>query len=287
MNSTQFIVSTDLDGTLLDHHSYDYTPALTAIQALTKLHIPIIVNTSKSQAEVASIVNELRLRPSIYIVENGSGLVLPNEYVRRLSSESLKGIEKRIMGDETCLVFGRERQDVTDFLYGLRAEKAWQFSGYSDWSLQQIMELTGLDESKARQSSHKAFSEPFIWQDSEAKLTELRQTCLEAGFNLVKGGRFYHLQGQCDKSTPLQFIKENVNELFPEKSDIKIIALGDNHNDIAMLNYSDYPICIKSPVNDFPNLNTQQPTLYSDEYGPAGWRQKIECLLNNLSLLES
>ena len=40
----RYIVVTDLDGTLLDHKTYEYTPASDAIKELEKHDIPIILN---------------------------------------------------------------------------------------------------------------------------------------------------------------------------------------------------------------------------------------------------
>jgi len=280
MNKTQYLISTDLDGTLLDHHSYDFTPAIHAIKKLQSLNIPIVLNTSKSLSEVNDIAHKINVNPRILVVENGSALVLPEPLTKNLDLKDKKITEHGL----AIIEFGRDRIEVADFLYAIRQEKGWQFSGYMDWDIQQIMDLTGLTEKQAIQSSQKEYSEPFIWQDSEENLVELKKLAREANFHIVKGGRFYHLQGPCTKATPLAFLKQHVAQIFPNNNDMKVIALGDNHNDVAMLNFSDYPICIKSPVNDFPNLNTQQPTLYSDDYGPVGWCKQIELLLKKLMI---
>lgn len=47
-----YLVSTDLDGTLLDHHTYSWHAALPALQKCSELAIPVVLNTSKTLAEV-------------------------------------------------------------------------------------------------------------------------------------------------------------------------------------------------------------------------------------------
>ena len=42
------IVATDLDGTLLDHYTYDWQPAARAIELLKQKCIPLVINTSKT-----------------------------------------------------------------------------------------------------------------------------------------------------------------------------------------------------------------------------------------------
>jgi HAD superfamily hydrolase (TIGR01484 family) len=46
------VVFTDLDGTLLDHHTYEWTAARPALQRLTQTGTPCVFVTSKTRAEV-------------------------------------------------------------------------------------------------------------------------------------------------------------------------------------------------------------------------------------------
>ena len=45
LSTLPLLVSTDLDGTLLDHHTYEWQPALPAISALQAFSVPIVMNT--------------------------------------------------------------------------------------------------------------------------------------------------------------------------------------------------------------------------------------------------
>ena len=60
------IVFTDLDGTLLDHHTYDYSPALPALAKLQEKQIPLVFCTSKTAAEIISFRTENQERRSFY-----------------------------------------------------------------------------------------------------------------------------------------------------------------------------------------------------------------------------
>ncbi len=44
----QYLVFTDLDGSLLDHRSYSYAEALPQVLKLESLHIPILFVSSKT-----------------------------------------------------------------------------------------------------------------------------------------------------------------------------------------------------------------------------------------------
>jgi mannosyl-3-phosphoglycerate phosphatase len=64
------LIFTDLDGTLLDHHSYSFSAALPALQRLRRFNIPLIPVTSKTLAELAPLMRELD-NPHPCIAENG------------------------------------------------------------------------------------------------------------------------------------------------------------------------------------------------------------------------
>lgn len=264
--SIKWLVATDLDGTLLDHHTYRWQSAEPAIQRLKELNIPIVLNTSKTLQEVQQLVTEMSLADHPVIVENGSALFLKGKTIE----------------------FGIKRAELIDWMKHTRKSQSVNFESYSDWSVDQIMLATGLSFPKAQASANKHYSEPFIWKDSLERLAHFSTLANQSGYEIVKGGRFYHLQGRVSKATPLDWMRENVSELWPGYDQLKVIALGDNQNDIAMLNSADYPICIRSPVTVFPDLiprTEQQPPIgYSIEFGPSGWNEQINRLLNELKL---
>jgi mannosyl-3-phosphoglycerate phosphatase len=73
------VVFTDLDGTLLDHETYSYSPALEALDLLERQRIPLILCSSKTRAEIELIQGNLRLRHP-FISENGGGVFMPRGY---------------------------------------------------------------------------------------------------------------------------------------------------------------------------------------------------------------
>lgn len=48
------IIFTDLDGTLLDHNSYDFSEALEMLSYIKNHNIPLILTTSKTKIEVSN-----------------------------------------------------------------------------------------------------------------------------------------------------------------------------------------------------------------------------------------
>ena len=73
----KFLVVTDLDASLLDH-SYSWYEAKPALVRLRDLGLPLVLNSSKTVAEMKDLAMELGL-DSPLVVENGGVLAIPKE----------------------------------------------------------------------------------------------------------------------------------------------------------------------------------------------------------------
>ncbi len=267
-----FWISTDLDGTLLDHHDYSFKAAEEALLECKTLGIPIILNTSKTLAETRKIQSDVGITGPL-IVENGSALIYSESPSTQPASNSQK-----------TRIFGTQRCELLEFISTIRKDFSWKLEGFNDYSVAQIASRTGLSHSDAQLASDKHYSEPFIWLDSAENFEHLKQLAQEEGFQILKGGRFYHLQGNCSKASALPWIKNNFGSMVGfERHDIasaKLIALGDNDNDIAMLTAADIAVCVRSATGDYPTLANHPYLIQTHEVGPHGWSEAILKLVN-------
>ena len=79
MLPTNLVVFTDLDGTLLDHHSYSWAAAEEALKELERRRVPLVLVTSKTRAEVEALQRKLgSVQP--FVTENGGGIFIPHGY---------------------------------------------------------------------------------------------------------------------------------------------------------------------------------------------------------------
>lgn len=263
--NTRFLISTDLDGTLIDHHTYSFDAALPALSRCASLGIPVILNTSKTQAEAEQLQKHIGITGPM-VVENGSALVFN---ATECSAEPK--------------LFGADRKTILEFITHIRTTRKWDFAGFNDWSVDEIAEITGLSLDDAAKANSKRFSEPFDWRDSDQALQDFIQLAEQQGLAVLKGGRFYHLQGKTDKSKPLKWLQQNPHLVFERletEYETLLIALGDNHNDIAMLNAADIAVCVKSPVADYPQLSTAKHVIHTKGLGPIGWNEAILSILD-------
>ena len=101
------------------------------------------------------------------------------------------------------------------------------------------------------------------------------------GLNIQEGGRIMTLGDKLNKSCAmLDFIK------YFNKNETIIIGIGDNKNDIEMLDSSDFPCLVKNSKFNYKNLISQNYTLSSSE-APEGWKEGVKEVLIKLNFFGS
>ncbi|MFL0810178.1 MAG: HAD-IIB family hydrolase [Agarilytica sp.] len=273
----KIIVSTDLDGTLLDHHTYEWHAMLPALEVIKEKNILLVFNTSKTLLEARALQLELGLDAPM-IVENGSAIAIPCG-LAELFSVSEHDTDCQLKEGFVVKRFGKARSEITQYLRGQREKLGALFESYSDWSVETIMVKTGLDEKTARMSNAKEFSEPFVWLGAQEQLDDFIESAQKKEFQVLQGGRFFHLLGNTDKSIPLIWLQEKIKGSLGVMP--KLVCLGDNKNDVKMLDAADFPVVVKSPICDFPEINGNNNTIFTQQYGPVGWNSAVLKILEN------
>ena len=273
---SRYLVSTDLDGTLLDHYSYDWRAAEPAITKLLRDGTPIIINTSKTAAEVLQLQQAMGIEQP-FVVENGSALYLPKSL---FPTPPPNAVESKHLG-YWQLTFGLSREQILTFLAAIREQYNWQFSGFNDWSCEQVIAHTGLSEENAKMSLAREFSEPLLWADTDEHFSAFTTLAQQAGLKILQGGRFTHLLGNTNKGAPLIWLKQFYSERqsFPPQ----VIALGDSQNDADMFPEADFAVAVKSPTHEYPTVVTKGEAIYTRGCGPEGWNEAIENILTTSS----
>jgi mannosyl-3-phosphoglycerate phosphatase len=250
---SRLLIYTDLDGTLLDHDSYDTSATAPMRTRLRELGVPVVWNTSKTAAELESLRIALD-NEAPYIVENGAALYFPDE-----STTTPKQ------------TFGPGHAHIIDCLDGVRQQ--FRFKGFHDMSAAEVAGATGLDEDAAALAKRRDFSEPLIWQDNPGAMADFLDAMRECGLTVLRGGRFVHILGDFNKSTPMVWLTGYYADLW--NTDVQTVALGDSQNDIAMLQAADRAYLIRSPAHVPPQIHGQPNILISKGYGPDGWAQSV------------
>lgn len=254
--STPLVVFTDLDGTLLDHVTYDWAPARPALDRLAAIGAPVVLSSSKTGAEIAVFQERMGLTAYPAIVENGSGLLR--------SGAGLPAAQD----------YAKLRAALDRLPAKLRA----LFRGFGDMDLAELVAATGLAPDDAALARVRAFSEPGLWLGDAVARADFVSALERLGISARQGGRFLTLSFGKTKA-------DRMAEVTAQYHPRHVIALGDAPNDTEMLEAAGTGVIIANPHHTrLPPLKGEDTgrIIRTREPGPTGWNIAIQALLDQL-----
>lgn len=266
---TRMIVFTDLDGTFLDHETYDWKPAQPALERLDAQNIPVIFVTSKTFAEV----QDLQKDTGIYtpcIVENGAGIHVPEHYFPDIGEDKI--------------TLGLSRTEILRGFKNLPENLRAHITGFSDMGPSGIAKATNMSEAHSEKANTRIGSEPFLWLGDDEEFQTLEKMLGAQKIKILRGGRFFHAMGQHDKADGVKYLLERYKRLW-DTDDIITLALGDGPNDREMLQSVDYASIIPNEKGvELNGIQGRKSTVHARLPGPAGWNDSVLGLLNTLDM---
>ena len=253
----RLLIFTDLDGTLLDHHSYSFAPALPALTEIRRRGYPLILVSSKTRTELLNLREELQLEFP-FICENGAA------------------VHWQENNRWQCQAFSPPRASIDAVLQELRRTCDYRFTAFMDCTAEQIATLTDLPLEKARLAGDREYTEPLLWQDSPERLHRFLQQLDGHGLQGVQGGRFLSIMGKFSKASAMTWLVQRYQSQAPTMT----IALGDSPNDEAMLQAADIAVVIQSDRSAQLEVNQPRWVIRTSQPGPAGWQEAMERILH-------
>lgn len=241
------VVFTDLDGTLLDHETYDFAPAAAMLVRLRAAGVPVVLASSKTAAEIALWQERMGLTQCPAIVENGAGAQEISPSYRRL----------------------------IDALGAL----GMPFRGFAQMTDAEVAQLTGLSLRDARLAREREYSEPGLWQGDENALPAFLAALEPLGIRARKGGRFLTLSFGGTKA-------ERMAALIARMHPVVTVALGDAPNDAEMLTLADYAVIVRNDHGPgLPVLAGEASgrIIRSRASGPQGWAEGLNSIFERLA----
>lgn len=220
------IVFTDLDGTLLDHHTYSPHKAERVIKWLSIKKIPLIFCSSKTFDEQIYIQDSLGICAP-FIFENGCGVAFPKDYFPLVNQQLFSQQQGRVI----VPLVNQGIAAIQQALGQVKAMTGELLRGFSTTREEEVGLVTQLEGEAIARARQRMFTETLLPPvPTRASRNALRQQ----GFSLSEGGRFFSVQqAGADKGKAVRWLTALYR--FHWHQPIHTIGIGDSPNDTAML----------------------------------------------------
>lgn len=279
-----WLIATDLDGTLLDDH-YDLVAAAAALDEQAGAGHEIALASSKTFSEMLKLAKLCGRSPTL-IFENGAGVAWPERLCRKTDAGPVRdGFRVQLQGE------GYIR--LRAMLRALRRGSGARYQGFADMSVDEIARLTGLSTADAALARKRQASEPLRWLDTPQALQRFEQMLQQRGYRLVKGGRFHHVMPRTDKACAVSSLARRLAEEHAAR--VRVLCCGDSANDRAMLCNADVAVIFPRPDGSFLTLDrdgsTGAPTpavvCQAATAGADGWTRAVTGALRRCGSAET
>lgn len=268
---TDYLIITDLDGTLLDASTYSSGAAEKALALVRRKSVPLVICSSKTRAEIELYRARLE-NTDPFIVENGGAVFIPEGYF---------GFDtggRREDGYEV-VVLGTPYEDLRKALKDIRERTGMEATGFADMGLRELAVASGLSTEEAERARRREFDEPFTLGPGVSERVFMA-AIEEAGLRWTRGGRFYHILGDNDKGTAVKALKALYKRAGRE---VTMVGIGDSPNDLPMLKAVDIPVAVQHEGGTYDSiiLDELPDIIRAPGVGPSGWNSFIIELLRD------
>ena len=270
MKSSQILIFTDLDGSLLDHNNFEFREIQNFILKCIKNGIKIIPNTSKTKIEIQVFIDQLGQNLP-FIVENGAAI------------HNLNLIHSKIKINDNSLVFSRSLSVILkQFKKNIPMDFQKRCMFLKDMTSTEQMKILGLNKKYLPFALNRDYSMPLVFDGSRETLNEFTRHLKKIGMKLHEGGRVYNISDDCSKGKAMKTLIEMLkNEL---KCKTHTIVVGDSPNDISMLNACDQPCVIPLPNKKNLSYLKDQKIIRATQTAPKGWEEVVRASLKKINI---
>jgi mannosyl-3-phosphoglycerate phosphatase len=259
------IIFTDLDGSLLHRDNFKFDEIKDYINSLINEGIIIIPNTSKTEKEIEGFITELG-SDLPYISENGS---------------SIHGLDLINSNFPNKIVLSRDKQELIEIFdskvpENLKAKCKFILKMNS----KEQTNIFGLKENNLKNALNRKYTIPFIFEGDKIEKNKLFKILKSSSLSMQEGGRVLNLGDNTDK---VKSMKQVLKIYKKVESKIKVIAVGDNYNDLDMLRNCDIPCLVFNDQFKQDQINIDN-LIFSNKPSPEGWADVIKTALVKLDL---
>jgi mannosyl-3-phosphoglycerate phosphatase len=264
MAPVQYVIFSDLDGTLLDRDNYDYNQALPGLNILKQKNTPLIFCSSKTRAEQEIYRDKFNLNTP-FIVEDGAAIYIEKEYF------SFAYPYHNQSNGYYVIEFGTPYRLIRKAIAELKLKTGIDIQGYGDLNTGDVARITGLDYDSAARARSREYQETLVNQFNESEVKQITARLADTDLELSFGGRFHSIRGQHDKAGAVRLLSDLYRK---ERGDIITVGIGDSANDVPLLKSVDIPILVQQPGAKWYDIDITKLKKING-IGPEGWKRAI------------
>ena len=257
------IIFTDLDGSLLHRDNFKFDEIKEYINSLVDEGIIIIPNTSKTESEIDEFVKELGSELP-FISENGSSInrldLINNNFPNKI-------------------ILSRDKQELLEiFNSKVPKELKNKCKFISNMNLKQQTEIFGLQDNNLKNALNRKYTIPFLFEGNKIQKNKLLKILSSSSLTMQEGGRVLNLGDNTNKVKSMNQVLKIYRKV---ENKIKVIAVGDNFNDLEMLKNCDIPCLVFNDQFKQDQINIDN-LIVSNKPSPEGWADVIKTALVKL-----
>jgi len=264
----QIVVVTDIDASLLEPGTRSLSDERAALDFLADRGIPLIINSSRSRAEIERLHHTLEI-VTPFISEHGSALFLPHRCLPFVPDNARAAVGGHV------IEFGRRYYQVVDTLRLVCRELSLEVVGFAELSIDEVARELGIPSAEAQLVKLREYTELFrIEDESEATLSRLFKALRRRGLRCYQRGRHYLVSATPDRAESLRTLKSLWRRAW---GDHVMVGLGDSEDDVSWLQFVDVPIFVENGRSSVPaRVLRKLPTVrLTERRGRLGWSDAI------------
>lgn len=264
----QIVVVTDIDASLLEPGTGSLSNQRAALNFLAERGIPLIVNSSRSRAEIERLHHTLDI-VTPFISEHGSALFLPHQCLPFVPDHARAAVGGHV------IEFGRRYYQVVDTLRLTCQELNVDVVGFAELSIDEVARELGISSADAQLVKLREYTELFRVEDgSEATLSRLFKSLRRRGVRCYQRGRHFLASATPNRAQSLRTLKSLWTRAWGEHV---MVGLGDSEDDVSWLQFVDVPIFVENGRSGIPaRVLRKLPTVrLTERRGRLGWSDAI------------
>ena len=145
-------------------------------------------------------------------------------------------------------------------------------------NLKEQINIFGLKKNNLKNALNRKYTIPFLFQGDKKEKNKLFNLLRSSSLTMQEGGRVLNLGDNTDKVRSMNQVLKIYKKV---ESKIKVIAVGDNFNDLDMLRNCDIPCLVFNDQFKQDQINIDN-LIVSNKPSPEGWADVIKTALVKL-----